>query len=83
MIDILFFHYIDALWKKMTDMYYLEKLLYLKGDDGFQMNQVLVSLWNVMGIMPTIYCMLLIPTGRRYGAARNFVKISQSIREDF
>jgi hypothetical protein len=83
MIAILFFRYIDAMWKKMTDMYYVEKLLYLKGDDGFQMNQVLVSLWNVMGIMPTIYCMLLIPTGRRYGSARNFVKMCRSFHENF
>lgn len=46
------------------DMYFLEKLLNLKGDDGFQMNQVLVSLWYIMGLWPLAYSMLLLPSGR-------------------
>lgn len=46
------------------DMYFLQKLLNLKGDDGFRMNGVLVSLWNIMGLWPMVYSMLLLPTGR-------------------
>ncbi|CAA6670706.1 unnamed protein product [Spirodela intermedia] len=46
------------------DMYFLQKLLSLKGDDGFRMNQVLVALWYVMGLWPMVYSMLLLPTGR-------------------
>ncbi|CAA7407792.1 unnamed protein product [Spirodela intermedia] len=46
------------------DMYFLQKLLTLKGDDGFRMNQVLVALWYVMGLWPMVYSMLLLPTGR-------------------
>ncbi|CAK7349147.1 unnamed protein product [Dovyalis caffra] len=46
------------------DMYFLEKLLNLKGDDGFRMNSVLVSLWYIMGLWPLVYSMLLIPAGR-------------------
>ncbi|KAJ6343251.1 hypothetical protein OIU76_005064 [Salix suchowensis] len=46
------------------DMYFLEKLLNLKGDDGFRMNSVLVSLWYIMGLWPLVYSMLLLPTGR-------------------
>ncbi|GAB4825315.1 hypothetical protein Ancab_008187 [Ancistrocladus abbreviatus] len=46
------------------DMYFLEKLLNLKADDGFRMNQVLVSLWYIMGLWPIVYSMLLLPTGR-------------------
>ncbi|KAF2292465.1 hypothetical protein GH714_023107 [Hevea brasiliensis] len=47
-----------------TDEYFLRKLLNLKGDDGFEMNQVLVSLWYIMGLWPLVYSMLLLPTGR-------------------
>ena len=47
-------------------MYFLKKLLNLKGDDGFRMNQVLVSEWYIMGLWPLVYSMLLLPTGRRY-----------------
>ncbi|XP_017697113.2 uncharacterized protein LOC103702387 isoform X2 [Phoenix dactylifera] len=47
-----------------SDVYYLQKLLNLKGDDGFQMNEVLVALWYFMGLWPFIYSMLLVPTGR-------------------
>ncbi|KAL8238051.1 hypothetical protein R6Q59_019132 [Mikania micrantha] len=47
-----------------TDMYLLKKLCYLIGDDGFQPNPVIVSLWNIMGLWPIVYCMLLIPSGR-------------------
>ncbi|EYU42782.1 hypothetical protein ABFS82_13G005400 [Erythranthe guttata] len=47
-----------------TDMYFLKKLLNLKGDDGFVMNQVLVSEWYIMGLWPLVYSMLLIPTAR-------------------
>uniref|UniRef100_A0ACD5ZU35 Uncharacterized protein n=1 Tax=Avena sativa TaxID=4498 RepID=A0ACD5ZU35_AVESA len=46
------------------DMYFLQKLLNLIGDDGFRMNGVLVSLWYIMGIWPLVYSMLLLPTGR-------------------
>ncbi|KAK4846573.1 hypothetical protein QYF36_019339 [Acer negundo] len=46
------------------DMYFLKKLLYLKGDDGFEMNEVLVSLWYIMGLWPLVYSMILLPTGR-------------------
>lgn len=46
------------------DMYFLKKLSNLVGDDGFQMNQVLVSLWYIMGLWPIIYSMLLLPSGR-------------------
>ncbi|KAF8007250.1 hypothetical protein BT93_K1295 [Corymbia citriodora subsp. variegata] len=46
------------------DMYFLQKLLFLKGDDGFRMNGVLVSLWNIMGLWPLVYSMLLLPSGR-------------------
>ncbi|KAK3034009.1 hypothetical protein RJ639_033294 [Escallonia herrerae] len=46
------------------DMYLLKKLLNLKGDDGFQLNEVLVSLWYIMGLWPLVYSMLLLPTGR-------------------
>ncbi|GAB2285170.1 hypothetical protein Dimus_019622 [Dionaea muscipula] len=46
------------------DLYFVEKLSNLKGDDGFRMNQVLVSLWYIMGLWPLAYSMLLLPTGR-------------------
>ncbi|KAK6238709.1 hypothetical protein QUC31_004178 [Theobroma cacao] len=46
------------------DMYFFKKLLNLKGDDGFRMNEVLVSLWYIMGLWPLLYSMLLLPTGR-------------------
>ncbi|CAD6265639.1 unnamed protein product [Miscanthus lutarioriparius] len=46
------------------DTYLLQKLLNLKGDDGFRMNDVLVSLWYIMGLWPLVYSMLLLPTGR-------------------
>lgn len=48
----------------LTDMYFLKKLLNLKGDDGFQMNQVLVGLWYIMGLWPLVYSMLLLPSAR-------------------
>ncbi|XP_071735364.1 uncharacterized protein [Rutidosis leptorrhynchoides] len=47
-----------------TDMYLVKKLSFLIGDDGFQLNQVIVSLWNIMGLWPLVYSMLLIPSGR-------------------
>uniref|UniRef100_A0A0D9X6Y8 Cardiolipin synthase N-terminal domain-containing protein n=1 Tax=Leersia perrieri TaxID=77586 RepID=A0A0D9X6Y8_9ORYZ len=46
------------------DTYFLQKLCNLKGDDGFRMNDVLVSLWYIMGLWPLVYSMLLLPTGR-------------------
>jgi len=46
------------------DTYFLQKLLNLKGDDGFRMNEVLVALWYIMGLWPLVYSMLLLPTGR-------------------
>ncbi|KAK4802645.1 hypothetical protein SAY86_000848 [Trapa natans] len=46
------------------DTYFLQKLLNLKGDDGFKMNEVLVSLWYIMGLWPLMYGMLLLPAGR-------------------
>ncbi|RAL42797.1 unnamed protein product [Cuscuta campestris] len=47
-----------------TDLYFLKKLLNLKGNDGFRMNEVLVSLWYLMGVWPLVYSMLLLPTAR-------------------
>ncbi|QHO53784.1 uncharacterized protein DS421_2g51010 [Arachis hypogaea] len=44
------------------DMYFLKKLLNLKGDDGFKMNEVLVSLWYIMVLWPLGYSMLLLST---------------------
>ncbi|KAL1821951.1 hypothetical protein ACET3Z_016820 [Daucus carota] len=46
------------------DMYFLKKLLNLQGDDGFHMNEMLVSLWYIMGLWPLVYSMLLLPFGR-------------------
>ncbi|KAL6646477.1 hypothetical protein ACP70R_018085 [Stipagrostis hirtigluma subsp. patula] len=46
------------------DTYFLQKLLNLKGDDGFRMNEVLVALWYIMGLWPLVYSMLLLPTAR-------------------
>ncbi|XP_020231115.1 uncharacterized protein LOC109811714 [Cajanus cajan] len=46
------------------DFYFLKKLLNLIGEDGFRMNEVLVSLWYIMGLWPLVYSMLLLPTGR-------------------
>ncbi|XP_015082093.1 uncharacterized protein LOC107025843 [Solanum pennellii] len=48
----------------LTDVYFLKKLLNLKGDDGFRMNEVLVGLWYIMGLWPLVYSMLLLPTAR-------------------
>ncbi|XP_074307790.1 uncharacterized protein LOC141642764 isoform X2 [Silene latifolia] len=47
-----------------TDIYFLKKLSNLVGDDGFRMNQVLVSLWYIMGLWPIVYTMLLLPSAR-------------------
>lgn len=60
-------YYVSFLSPNQTpsrDMYFLKKLLNLKGDDGFRMNQVLVSEWYIMGLWPLVYSMLLLPTGR-------------------
>ncbi|GJP44576.1 hypothetical protein CLOM_g3955 [Closterium sp. NIES-68] len=46
------------------DQYFLEKLLNLRADDGFVMNQVLVSLWNLMGVLPGVYAATLVPASR-------------------
>eukprot|EP00897_Mesotaenium_endlicherianum_P002904 jgi/Mesen1/2641/ME000166S01762 len=46
------------------DRYFVEKLVGLHADDGFQMNQVLICVFNIMGVIPLIYSQLLIPTGR-------------------
>ncbi|TVU06686.1 hypothetical protein EJB05_49910, partial [Eragrostis curvula] len=46
------------------DTYFLKKLLNVQGDDGFRMNEVLVSLWYIMGLWPLVYSMLLLPTAR-------------------
>ncbi|KAH6780994.1 transmembrane protein [Perilla frutescens var. hirtella] len=48
----------------VTDSYFVRKLLNLTGDDGFELNQVLVALWYIMGLWPLVYGMLLIPTAR-------------------
>ncbi|KAK4397714.1 hypothetical protein Sango_1246900 [Sesamum angolense] len=48
----------------VTDVYFLKKLLNLKGDDGFEMNPVLVAEWYIMGLWPLVYSMLLLPTAR-------------------
>lgn len=47
-----------------TDVYFLKKLVNIIGEDGFQMNEVLVALWYIMGLYPFVYSMLLLPTGR-------------------
>ncbi|XP_058112710.1 uncharacterized protein LOC131255841 isoform X2 [Magnolia sinica] len=60
-------YYVFALTPDQTpfrDMYFLQKLLNLRGDDGFHMNEVLVSLWYIMGLWPLVYSMLLLPSGR-------------------
>ncbi|KAF9624038.1 hypothetical protein IFM89_007736 [Coptis chinensis] len=60
-------YYVFVLTPNQTpsrDMYFLEKLLNLKGDDGFEMNKVLVSLWYIMGLWSISYSMLLLPSGR-------------------
>ncbi|WJX33208.1 hypothetical protein P8452_21438 [Trifolium repens] len=60
-------YYVSFLSPNQTpsrDMYFLKKLLNLKGDDGFIMNQVLVAEWYIMGLWPLVYSMLLLPTGR-------------------
>ncbi|CAH9116226.1 unnamed protein product [Cuscuta europaea] len=56
--------FVSANQTPSTDLYFLKKLLNLKGDDGFRMNEVLVSLWYLMGLWPIIYSMLLLPTAR-------------------
>lgn len=48
----------------IMDSYFLKKLLNLKGDDGFKMNEILVALWYIMGLYPLVYSMLLLPTAR-------------------
>lgn len=58
------------------DLYFLKKLLNLKGDDGFRMNQILVGLWYIMGLWPVVYAMLLLPTGRSKTQAWPFVVLS-------
>ncbi|KAF8111982.1 hypothetical protein N665_0069s0009 [Sinapis alba] len=58
------------------DLYFLKKLLNLKGDDGFRMNQILVALWYIMGLWPVVYAMLLLPTGRSKTQAWPFVVLS-------
>ncbi|KAL3502578.1 hypothetical protein ACH5RR_037027 [Cinchona calisaya] len=47
-----------------SDVYFLKKLLNVMGDDGFQMNEVLMALWYIMGLYPFVYSMLLLPTAR-------------------
>ncbi|XP_010514529.1 PREDICTED: uncharacterized protein LOC104790465 [Camelina sativa] len=58
------------------DLYFLKKLLNLKSDDGFRMNQILVGLWYIMGLWPLVYGMLLLPTGRSKTPAWPFVVLS-------
>ncbi|AEC05824.1 hypothetical protein AtNW77_Chr2g0224871 [Arabidopsis thaliana] len=58
------------------DLYFLKKLLNLKGDDGFRMNQILVGLWYIMGLWPLVYAMLLLPTGTSKTPAWPFVVLS-------
>ncbi|KAM1512646.1 hypothetical protein ACFX1Z_024181 [Malus domestica] len=48
----------------ISDMYFLKKFLNLKGDDAFRMNEVLVSIWYIMGFWPLVYSMLMLPTAR-------------------
>ncbi|CAN6906667.1 unnamed protein product [Brassica oleracea] len=63
------------------DLYFLKKLLNLKGDDGFRMNQILVGLWYIMGLWPVVYAMLLLPTGRsktRHGLSLFFPSLVAS-----
>lgn len=54
-----------CVFMQTQDLYFVKKLLNLKGDDGFRMNQILVGLWYIMGLWPVVYAMLLLPTGRR------------------
>ncbi|GBG68819.1 hypothetical protein CBR_g3513 [Chara braunii] len=46
------------------DMYFLEKLLHLHPNDGMQLNAIFEAVFNLLGIMPCIYTLLLIPSGR-------------------
>ncbi|KAI3831718.1 hypothetical protein MKW92_047672 [Papaver armeniacum] len=62
--SILLFGLWAGLMYYTRDIYFLEKLLNLRRDDGFEMNQVLVSLWYIMGLWPLVYSMLLLPSGR-------------------
>ncbi|KAI3492317.1 hypothetical protein L1887_43247 [Cichorium endivia] len=55
-------------------MYLVKKLCYLIGDDCFQLNHVIVALWNILGLWPLVYCMLLIPSGRRYAYRLTFTE---------
>ncbi|CAK8567021.1 unnamed protein product [Lathyrus sativus] len=60
-------YYVSFLSPNQTpsmDVYFLKKLLNLEGDDGFKMNEVIVSEWYIMGLWPLVYSMLLLPTGR-------------------
>ncbi|KAK1269348.1 hypothetical protein QJS04_geneDACA006722 [Acorus gramineus] len=69
-------YYVFLLAPNLTpslDMYFLQKLLNLKGDDGFVLNEVLVSLWYIMGLWPLVYSMLLLPTGRSF-ASSEFIR---------
>ncbi|XP_031385716.1 uncharacterized protein LOC116199491 [Punica granatum] len=50
--------------KESRDMFFLLKSSFLKGDDGFRMNEEIVSLGYIMGSWPLVYSMLLLPTGR-------------------
>ncbi|KAK9156361.1 hypothetical protein Sjap_003841 [Stephania japonica] len=67
----------------IRDMYFLEKLLNLKGDDGFRMNEVLVSLWYIMGLWPVVYSMLLIPSGRSLNLQLKRQSYCLAISRDF
>lgn len=66
------FFLIDVWNCQSRDMYFLKKLLNLKGDDGFRMNEVLVSLWYIMGLWPLVYSMLLLPSGRGWVLKRHY-----------
>eukprot|EP00850_Spirogloea_muscicola_P018787 SM000176S03118 [mRNA] locus=s176:9925:10253:+ [translate_table: standard] len=52
------------------DFYFVQKLVGLRADDGFAVNQVLICVFNIMGVWPLIYAQLLFPSGRRQGQHR-------------
>ncbi|KXZ48343.1 hypothetical protein GPECTOR_28g750 [Gonium pectorale] len=46
------------------DQIFIERIVGLGQKDGFVVNPVFVSLFNIMGIYPAIYAALLVPAGR-------------------
>lgn len=46
------------------DAFVVQKLVGLKAEDPFQVNEVFTCVWNFMGLYPLIYAALLIPAAR-------------------